>query len=146
MAEALGAASAVAGLLSLSGKVLAEGYDIISTVHRAPKELRELLKEVASLSTLLDHLSSLPDETRDPEYADARLKDLAQAGQIRECEESLLLVRKSIEKCQAVKGEQVKNLGRRMLWPFKEKETKETLGRLARIRGHLTTAVTVDVA
>ncbi|KAL9110201.1 MAG: hypothetical protein Q9227_005262 [Pyrenula ochraceoflavens] len=126
MAEALGAASAVAGLLSLSGSIIAEGYTFLSTVYRAPKELRDLLREAAALNSVLDQLQSFVDKTSNSGFEDIGVKELGLAELIHECEESLLVVQRSVQRCQAVKGEQVKNLGRRILWPFKEKETKET--------------------
>lgn len=145
MGEVLGAASAIAGLISLSGTVLAEGYAYVASVRRAPKELRELLCESAALDAVLDQLQGFIDESRGIEDESARLKDLAQAGVINECKESLLLVQRSISRCQQVKGEDLRNLGKRVVWPFKEKETKEVLARLSRIRGHLTTTLTADM-
>ncbi|MCJ1430954.1 hypothetical protein MMC27_000304, partial [Xylographa pallens] len=145
MGEVLGAVSAIAGLISLSGTVLAEGYAFIATVYRAPKELRDLLCESAALDAVLDQIQGFVDETTSIENKSAKLKDLAQAGVIRECQESLLLVQISIIRCQQVKGEEVRNLGRRIVWPFKEKETKEALARLSRIRGHLATILTADM-
>jgi hypothetical protein len=145
MGEVLGGASAIAGLISLSGTVLAEGYAYVASVRRAPKELRELLCESAALDTVLDQLQGLIDESQGIESESARLKDLAQSESIKECKESLLLVQRSISQCQQVKGEGVRNLGKRVVWPFKEKETKEVLARLSRIRGHLATILTVDM-
>ena len=145
MGEVLGGASAIAGLISLSGTVLAEGYAYVASVRRAPKELRELLCESAALDTVLDQLQGLIDESQGIENESSRLKDLAQSELINKCKESLLLVQRSISRCQQVKGEAVRNLGKRVVWPFKEKETKEVLARLSRIRGHLATTLTVDM-
>lgn len=146
MAEVLGTASAVAGLISLSGKVLAEGYNYVASVHRAPRELRELLCESAALDTVLGQLQGLSDETRGYNVESAKLKELVNMGTIRECTESLDLVRRSISRCQQITGEKANNFGKRVIWPFKEKETKEILARLSRLRSHLTTALTVDMA
>ncbi|KAL1882217.1 hypothetical protein Daus18300_000703 [Diaporthe australafricana] len=121
--EAIGAASAIAGLLSLSGGILAKGYTFLASVHRAPQELRDLLCEAAALNSVLNQLQALNED-----------------------DQSLLLVQTSIQKCQQIECQELRNLGKRVKWPFKEKETKEALSRLGRIRGHLTTALTADMA
>jgi hypothetical protein len=45
----------------------------------------------------------------------------------------------------AGEGGRAAEFGKRVVWPFKEKETKEVLARLSRIRGHLTTTLTADM-
>lgn len=54
--EAIGAASAIAALISVSGGILAKGYTFLATVRRAPQGLRELLCEAAALNSVLDQL------------------------------------------------------------------------------------------
>ncbi|KAL9618968.1 MAG: hypothetical protein Q9160_006362 [Pyrenula sp. 1 TL-2023] len=146
MAEVLGTASAVAGLTSLSSKILAEGYTYVASVHRAPRELRELLCESAAVDAVLSQLQGLSDEAQSQNIDRTRLKELVNAGTIKECTESLDMVRRSITRCQQIAGGTVANFGKRTIWPFKEKETKEAMERLSRLRGHLTTALTVDMA
>lgn len=152
--DAIGAASAIAGLVSLSGGILAKGYTFLSSVHRAPQELRELLCEAAALNSVLNQLESLtekeqcadPEKDVEDETRRPGLEHLADAGILHECTESLLLVDRSIKRCQQIQGQELRNFGKRIIWPFKEKETKEALARLARIRGHLTAALTADMA
>lgn len=152
--EAIGAASAIAGLLSLSGGILAKGYTFLASVHRAPQELRDLLCEAAALNSVLNQLQALTDDDRrDPRQQDTsneihrpRLKNMVATGVLHECTESLLLVENPIQQCQQIQGQELRNLEKRVRWPFKEKETKEALARLGRIRGHLTTALTADMA
>ena len=85
MAEALGAASAIAGLISLSGKLLAQGYAFASTVHHAPRELRELLSEAASLDVVLNQLQSIVDRGTESELPLPLLTKLSDAGVIVDC-------------------------------------------------------------
>lgn len=152
--EAIGAASAIAGLISLSGGVLAKGYTFLASVHRAPQELRELLCEAAALNSVLNQLQALVEqeqhdsleEDMGTEMRRPGLKNMVDNGVLHECTESLLLVDRSVRRCQQNQGQELRNLGKRVIWPFKEKETKEALARLARIRGHLTTALTADMA
>src|ERR1700733_5994593 len=108
MGEVLGGASAIAGLISLSGTVLAEGYAYVASVRRVPKELRAMLCEYAALDKVLDQLQGLIDESQGIKNESSRLKDLAQSELINKCKESLLLVQRSISRCQQVKGEAVR--------------------------------------
>ncbi|KAJ0108932.1 nkyrin repeat protein [Diaporthe amygdali] len=151
--EAIGAASAIAGIVSLSGGILAKGYTFLASVHRAPQELRELLCEAAALNSVLNQLQTLLEEDHHGSFQQdtnetrkSGLKDIADTGVLHECTESLLLVDRSVQRCQQIRGQDLRNLGKRVMWPFKEKETKEALARLSRIRGHLTAALTVDMA
>ncbi|KAI7786693.1 hypothetical protein LA080_002804 [Diaporthe eres] len=110
--EAIGAASAIAGLVSLSGGVLAKA---------------------AALNSVLDQLQSLVEQEQhdsleqdmDTEIRRPGLKHMVDNGN---------------------QGQELRNLGKRVIWPFKEKETKEALARLGRVRGHLTAALTADMA
>lgn len=150
--EAVGAASAIAGLISLSGGILAKGYTFLASVHRAPQELRELLCEAAALNSVLNQLQGLVEQHDsfekdvDTEIRRPGLGRMVDVGVLHECTESLLLVDRSVQRCQQIQGQEVRNLGKRIIWPFKEKETKEALARLGRIRGHLTAALTADMA
>lgn len=150
--EAVGAASAIAGLISLSGGILAKGYTFLATVHRAPQELRELLCEAAALNSVLNQLQGLVEQHDsfekdvDTEIRRPGLRHMVDVGVLHECTESLLVVDRSVHRCQQIQGQELRNLGKRIIWPFKEKETKEALARLGRIRGHLTAALTADIA
>lgn len=150
--EAVGAASAIAGLISLSGGILAKGYTFLATVHRAPQELRELLCETAALNSVLNQLQGLVEQREsfekdaDTEIRRPGLRHMVDVGVLHECTESLLVVDRSVQRCQQIQGQDLRNLGKRIIWPFKEKETKEALARLGRIRGHLTAALTADMA
>lgn len=147
--EGLGAASSVAGLISLSGGILAKGYAFLASVHRAPQELRELLCEAATLSAVLNQLHVSIDANEmgamqqgaSGTVVGPRLRKMADTGVLLDCEESLLVVDSSTKRCQQIQGQYLLNLGKRIAWPFKEKETKESLARLGRFRGHLSAAL-----
>jgi hypothetical protein len=135
-------ASSVAGLLTLSGAILSNGYSYVSKVAKAPKELRLLLSESAALDTLLDQLQLMVDG--DDQVATGALQKLAQVGAFEEGKTLLQIVQNSIRACEQVQGHGVSNLGRRLMWPFKEKETKETIQRFRDLRDTLTSAVSID--
>ncbi|KAH8766863.1 hypothetical protein F5883DRAFT_79561 [Diaporthe sp. PMI_573] len=115
--------------------ILAKGYTFLATVHRAPQELRELLCEAAALSSVLDQLQTLaeqghhdfPEKDLGAELRRPGLKHVADTGILHECKESLLLVDRSVKRCQQIQGQELRNFGRRVMWSFKEKEIREHL-------------------
>jgi hypothetical protein len=56
MAEPLSIASGVAGLIALSSAVVAAGYKYFSSVRSAPEELKELVRVITLLHTLVSQL------------------------------------------------------------------------------------------
>jgi hypothetical protein len=56
------------------------------------------------------------------------------------------LVQKIVKSCAQVVGQDVQNTAKKLLWPFKENETKYLMAQLARLRDILATAITVDSA
>ena len=153
MAEILGAASAVAGLMSLSGTILSEGYSFLGSVRRAPKELRQLLSEISALDTVLGQLEGLTIDDGDDDDSDEKasrpmqnpaLTELNNTGVLKDCHNSLQSVRKLVASCEQVKGQQIRSFGKTVIWPFKAKETKDSVARLSRLRELLVTALAVD--
>jgi amino acid transporter len=69
------------------------------------------------------------------------LQALGRLGVFQECELILKSVQKALATCEQRHGKDVSNFGRRLIWPFKEKETKEALDRLHRMRGLLANAI-----
>ncbi len=146
MADPISAASGIVGLIAFGSKILSEGYAFVASAYRAPQVLRELLCEIAALDAVLYRFKSLVDEGADVESRSGVLGDLVQSGAITKCNESLLPILRSIDQCRQVKGQEVRNLGRRMMWPFRESEAKDALAWVSRIRGHLSAALTADMA
>ena len=108
-----------------------------------------LLREVANLNSLLDQLQSLAEDSVDNPNLDVKsgqsaLCILERLGVFSDCERLVKVVLNSVKACQQVEKQQVRNLGRRVMWPFKEKETKETMVQLGRLRDSLSAAVTAD--
>jgi len=139
----VGVAASVIQLVQFSGDILISGYGFIAKVSRAPVELRELLAESAALNSILAQLQSLGESSVDPDDA---LQSLQKLGVFKECHDLLALIERSITACQQVEGSSARNLGRRLIWPFKERETKEAMQRFHRLRGLLSTAVSTSSA
>lgn len=149
--EALGAAATVVQLVSFTGDVLIKGYSFLSKVQRAPSEIRALLREVASLNALLDQLQSLasaPDAIIAEEKEENRnaLQTLEHLGVFEDCSMLMHVVEKRLKTCEQIDGHEARNLGKKLIWPFKEKETKDTMVQLGRLKETLSAAVAVDSA
>jgi hypothetical protein len=143
MAEVIGVIASVAQLVQISGALLAGGYGFLSTVSRAPSEIRSLLTETAAVNSLLGQLQVIADSKA---ANDDALQSLERLGVLQECQAILGFVQKALARCQQEAGKDFQNFGKRLKWPFKEKETKDALQRLHQLRGVLANAVEVDSA
>jgi hypothetical protein len=143
--EAAASAATILQLVSFTGEVLVAGYDFLSKVQKAPSEIRSLLKETAILNALLDQLQTLITEEASPHIMSA-LETLTSLDVFSDCRSLTKVVLQSIKGCEKVSGQGARNFGRRLLWPFKEKDTKQTLQQLGRLREALSAAVVVDSA
>ncbi|KAF2816739.1 uncharacterized protein BDZ99DRAFT_492706 [Mytilinidion resinicola] len=141
--EAVAAIASIGQLTQLSAQILAGGYGYLAKVARAPSEVSELLTEAAAINGLLGHLQQLSESSS---AQDDPLKSLSKVGVFKECYELLSLVKRALEACEQIHGKDLKNVGRRLLWPFKERETKDALQRFARLRGLLSTAMMANSA
>ena len=146
--EAIGSAASIVQLISLTGSVLASGYNFLSKVKRAPSEIRTLLRETASLKALLHELQAVADASGTPtdENTNSALDTLYRLGVFEDCQSLMKIVERSIMACEQVQGEELKNLGKKITWPFREKETNSAISQLARLRDSLNAAVVVDSA
>ncbi|RFU27044.1 hypothetical protein B7463_g9317, partial [Scytalidium lignicola] len=144
--EALGATATIVQLISFTGEVLLAGYSFLNKVRKAPTEIRSLLRETAILNALLDQLQSLATDKGSDIQVRGALETLDKLGVFGECERLVEVVKKAISACELIDGQDVRNLGKKVLWPFKEKETKETMVQLGRLREALSAAVVVDSA
>jgi hypothetical protein len=145
MAEVIGAVASVAQLVQFSGALLAGGYGFLSKVARAPSEIRSLLTETAAMNSLLGQMQLVADSPTNPASQDA-LKSLERLGVLEEGRTLLEFIQKALVLCQEEADEDMQNMMKRLKWPFKEKETKDALERLHRLRGVLANAVEVDSA
>lgn len=148
MAELLGISSGIAGLLALSGAILSKGYTYISSVRGAPEELRFLLNETAALNIVLSQLSQLAANAGAKNSGNngvfSTLSSLSSSGVIDQCTVLLEAVARSIKSCEQLKGEELNNFKKKLIFPFREREVKETLRRLGSLRETFTAAISVD--
>jgi hypothetical protein len=142
--EALGSATTIVQLISFTGEVLVLGYGYLSKVKKAASEIRALLREVAILNALLGQLQDIVIEQEDNESIKGALQTLESLGIFRDCETLVKLVEKGVKACEQISDEKLKNLGKKMVWPFKEKNIKDLMAQLGRLREALSAAMMVD--
>ena len=142
MAEAMGIASGIAGLLSLTITVMDISYRYISNAHGASKIISAYLQELASLKTLLVKLDEIAHS-------------LDTVEMFRECSPALLPMI-SIDQCQIELDQlylklQKQSTGNlllsrlnRLFWPFTEVETRRLFETIHRHRGTFQTALSAN--
>lgn len=145
MADPLSIAAGAAGLISLSGTILAEGYHYIKSVQEAPTQLRCLLSEIAGLNILFDRLQTLVEKESSGQASTA-FQALVNSGAITDSLEVLQKIEGLVATCQQVSGQRKRNFGKALFWPLKEGATQTLLARLRRLKDTFTAALSVDTA
>jgi hypothetical protein len=127
----LGTVAVVSQLVTYSGAVLSSGYSFVAKVRSTPAQLRSLLSETAALNTLLGQLQSLC-ETQDDSIEHGEksvprtIESLSSSGVFEECQQLLSTIERSLRMCEQIHGEGTRNLVKSLIWPFKDRETKES--------------------
>jgi hypothetical protein len=142
MAEVIGVVASIAQLVQLGAQVLTIGYGYLAKVARAPAEVRGLLSENAAVCTLLGHIEEVADSSTGSEA----LVTLQQRGVLKECHEILMRLKTTLDKCQIKQDQDRGKLRNRLIWPLREREMREHIQKLVRLRGLLNSALTVDSA
>ncbi|MCJ1307340.1 hypothetical protein MMC25_000986 [Agyrium rufum] len=143
MADPLSVSSGIAGLLALSGSILSKGYQYVTAVKDAPRNLRHLLRETSALDTLLDQLLDL-SSSKSAALHKTALQSLVDGNAIRDCTEILQSLDKVVSSCAQVPGQTTRNLGKAMIWPLKDSSAQKLLAELTRMKDTFTTALAVD--
>lgn len=84
---------------------------------------------------------ALAGETTPKSSSEDALQDLARLGVFQECQATLKSIEKAHFTSKQTNGKNMKTFGRRLTWPFKERETKDTLQRLHHLRCLLTNKI-----
>ena len=143
MAEGLGIASGVAGLVSLTIEVFGISYKYLHGVRDASSSMRQLLIELENLQKVLLHLDQAAKRTDEPEvFGDAGSCLLS----IKESTEYIGLLQKIRDKLQQRQTPSSSlNKLKALTWPFSEKETLDLANSLHRHLEIYNIALTVDV-
>jgi len=134
MAEVLGVAASVAGLISLADIVVGRGYKFLRTIKNAEKTVKSLVHEVNVISGVLHSLSNTIQLLEEDEDM-ANFDPTTQVHYIEACYQTLLQIQCSFE---AALPTSPLSIGQKIRWPLKLSETKELL---ADVQRHKSTIV-----
>ncbi|TVY84196.1 hypothetical protein LSUE1_G001536 [Lachnellula suecica] len=132
MAEGLGVAASIAGLISLADIVVGKGYKFIKTVKDAEKSVKSLVHEVNILSGVLHSLSNTI-QLLEVDEGDAGFDPTTQVHYIEACYQTLSQIQQQFE---AALPSTPLSKGAKIKWPLKISRTQELL---ADIQRHKTT-------
>ncbi|RPB19240.1 hypothetical protein L211DRAFT_871375, partial [Terfezia boudieri ATCC MYA-4762] len=151
MADPLSIAASIAGLLSLAGPILAEGYTYIASVRNSPNALKQLLSEISRLEAVLGQIDELALESAtntssivQTQGSKRRISEVITPDTIKAASDLLKSVHSSIKHCERIPGQSAKNMGRAIVWPFKEGEVKENLDRFQRLINTFELALSIE--
>lgn len=139
---AVGAAAAVVQLAQLSAQILSMGYGFLAQVSHAPTEIRRLLTEAAAVNVMFGQLEALPDTAS----SGVVLKSLTDTGIFDECQKILEIVNSTLGEYEKCHKKGLEKIGHRLVWPMKEKEIKDAMVRLSRLRDIISTVIQTGTA
>lgn len=142
MAEAIGVAASIAGLVTITFQITKYAHEIVGSAINAPKEVQELVSELTVLRRNLEPLQSTDSlrflsisETLDPLET-----------RIAECLNDLERLHAALKK-KPKPGTMNQLLWwkHRAKWPLKERETKKCVDTISRLRSNIAFAIQVFV-
>ena len=142
MAEVLGIASGIAGLVSLTIEVFGISYKYINGVRHSSPRARWFLKELEDLRMILLCVEQFANETDQSEIFGDVGSCLLSIKQSNEYIGVLEKVRDTLQQQQS--GSSFRNATRALTWPFTEKETLSLAESLHRHLEIYDTALAVD--
>lgn len=130
MAEALGVASGIAGLISLTIEVFGISYKYVHGVRDASSSVRQFLRELEDLQKVLLRVDQVAKETDERKvFGDAGSCLLS----IKESDEYIGLLEKIRDDLQQRQTPfSLRNRMKALTWPFSEKKTLALVGSLHR--------------
>lgn len=141
MAEPLGLVGSLIAIVQISSKVVAICYEYRRSVLNAPREISQILDEVASIRNIVERLVKIANDDEQamalPSLSSMNQPDAPLARCLAEL--TSLKSRLKLEKGLRAKG-------RALIWPFKEVEVHKSLDNIRRIKGTLQLAISADSA
>jgi hypothetical protein len=135
MAEVIGVASSVSGLMTLADIVVRRGYKFIKDVREADETVRKIVDEVNNLSGVLHSLSNVVERL---EEEDSRHDPSTQIHYIESCYQTLAKLRDLFD---GAMPEAPLSKSEKLRWPLKKSHTKELLVEIERHKATMTLAM-----
>lgn len=125
--EPLSAAASIIAVIQLAGTVT----QYLCTIKGAPKDRQKILNELSSITGMLFLLQDQADEAGNDDSWNATLRSLGTPdGPLEQFKTALETL---ATKLAPVGG--LRKLGKPLMWPFQEKEIKDILNTIERLKG-----------
>lgn len=142
MAEALGIASSIVGIVALADVVASKGIRLYTTIKDCPKEIKILVDEVDGLCGLLGTLrrryGALMGSQKTTGFS-VHSESLLQG-----CEETLGMMDRILTKSKARTGETWANMVKRVKWKYRKEDALELLERVERHKSSFQLSLSLD--
>ncbi|QKD56720.2 ankyrin repeat-containing domain protein [Fusarium oxysporum Fo47] len=141
MAEAIGLAASIAGLVQLTGSVFKLVTKFCKEAKDAPSKAQELATQARELAGIFENLRLLASSL-EARNSDCTLK----TQHLHSCQQTLDEINNKLDKAQTDfdSGKPAKRFSRRLRWPFSLSETKDLVADLANHRDILHLALSAD--
>ncbi|KAH9208786.1 hypothetical protein DL95DRAFT_345079, partial [Leptodontidium sp. 2 PMI_412] len=136
MAEGLGVAASIAGLLTIADVVVRKGYKFIKNVKEAEESVTKLVEEVNNLSGALHSLNNIIERLEEDHTS---FDPSTQIHCIESCYKTLTKIQGHFD--QAVPSTPLSK-GDKIRWPLKNSQMKELLVEIERHKATMTLAMT----
>ncbi|KAJ2931455.1 hypothetical protein H1R20_g5590, partial [Candolleomyces eurysporus] len=141
MAEVIGTASAIAGLLTLAGQIAKFSYTYLSDFQNASKTQRSYLLEISALSDVLLQVESIL-ESEDQTFLSSVASQLS--GMVEKCRKELEDLKNELETRVVKEYGRFKRFQSDAIWPFKEKEIKSHIDSIHRFRNLIANIISLN--
>ncbi|RXW17995.1 hypothetical protein EST38_g7853 [Candolleomyces aberdarensis] len=141
MAEAIGTASAIAGLLTLAGQIAKFSYTYLSDFQNATKSQRSYLLEISALSDVLLQVESIL-ENEDRTFLSSVASQLS--AMVEKCRKELEDLKNELETRVVKEYGKFKRFQSDVVWPFKEKEIKSHIDSVHRFRNLIANIISLN--
>ena len=140
--EIVGAAASIITVVQITGTLVSICYDYQSGTRHYPKDIVKITHELQSLRNVLERLADIANSQDDSaSMALSTLDSLNHpGGPLEICRVELAKLELKLTPAEG----RLKQAGRTLTWPLKEKDVQKTLSALARQRGLFQLAMTAD--
>ncbi|EXK35992.1 hypothetical protein FOMG_09184 [Fusarium oxysporum f. sp. melonis 26406] len=141
MAEAVGLAASIAGLVQLTGSVFKQVTKFCKEAKDAPSKAQELATQTRDLAGISENLRLLASALED-----RGSNSVLKPQHLESCEKTLQEIKDKLHKALSDfdGGKSARRFVRRLKWPFSLQETKDLVADLANHRANLHLALSAD--
>jgi len=136
MAEVLGVAASVAGLMTIADAIVRKRFKFIKDVKDAEKSVQKLVEEVNNLSGVLHSLNNVVERLEEDRQ---NIDPSTQIHYIESCYKTLMKIQGHFDEAMPAAP---MSRGSMLRWPLQKSHTKELLVEIERHKATMTLAMT----